>query len=74
MRSYRSRRQNRKSNKKNRVRGGDTEGDERCGKDFDTILIEGKIDKAKNRRNYVLAGSTATGFIIQYEYNISITN
>ena len=33
MRSYRSRRQNRKSNKKNRVRGGDTEGDERCGKD-----------------------------------------
>jgi serine/threonine protein kinase len=49
-------------------------GDERCGKDFDTILIEGKIDKAKNRRNYVLAGSTATGFIIQYEYNISITN
>jgi hypothetical protein len=33
MRSYRSKRQNRKSNKKNRVRGGDTEGDERCGKD-----------------------------------------
>jgi len=33
MRSYRSRRQNKKSNKKNRVRGGDTEGDERCGKD-----------------------------------------
>jgi hypothetical protein len=33
MRSYRSKRQNRKSNKKNRVRGGDSEGDERCGKD-----------------------------------------
>ena len=49
-------------------------GDERCGKDFDTILINGKIDEAKNRRNYVLAGTTLTGFIIQYEFNIRITN
>lgn len=49
-------------------------GDARCGKDFDTILIDGTIDKSKKRRDYVLAGSTATGFIIQYEYKISITN
>jgi serine/threonine protein kinase len=48
--------------------------DERCGKDFDTIVINGKIDEAKNRRNYVLAGTTLTGFIIQYEFNIKITN
>lgn len=49
-------------------------GDERCGKDFDTILIEGKIDDSKKKRNYVLAGSTQTGFIIQYEYEITIKN
>jgi hypothetical protein len=33
MRSHKVRRQNRKSKKNNRVRGGDTEGDERCGQD-----------------------------------------
>jgi serine/threonine protein kinase len=47
-------------------------GDARCGKDFDTILIEGKIDAAKKKRSYVLAGSTQTGFIIQYEFDITI--
>jgi len=49
-------------------------GDARCGKDFDTILIEGKIDDSKKKRNYVLAGSTQTGFIIQYEYEITLKN
>jgi serine/threonine protein kinase len=49
-------------------------GDSRCGKDFDTIVISGEVDVNKNRRNYVLAGTTLTGFIIQYEYNIRITN
>ena len=49
-------------------------GDARCGKDFDTIYIEGKADRLKTKRNYVLAGSTATGFIIQYEFNITVTN
>lgn len=49
-------------------------GDARCGKDFDTILINGVIDDAKKRRNYVLAGTTVTGFIIQYEFNIRTTN
>lgn len=47
-------------------------GDARCGKDFDTILIEGQIDDSKKKRNYVLAGSTQTGFIIQYEFEITI--
>jgi len=47
-------------------------GDARCGKDFDTILIEGNIDGAKKKRSYVLAGSTQTGFIIQYEFDITI--
>ena len=49
-------------------------GDSRCGKDFDTILIEGTLDAEKVKREYVLAGSTATGFIIQYEFNITINN
>lgn len=49
-------------------------GDERCGADFDTIFIKGRIDEAKKKRNYVLAGSTATGFIIQYEFSITVTN
>lgn len=49
-------------------------GDARCGKEFDTILIEGQIDDSKKKRSYVLAGSTQTGFIIQYEFEIQITN
>ena len=49
-------------------------GDARCGKEFDTIVIEGEIDESKKKRNYVLAGSTQTGFIIQYEFEISIKN
>lgn len=49
-------------------------GDERCGKDFDTIVINGKVDDSKKKRNYVLAGATQTGFIIQYEFSITIKN
>jgi serine/threonine protein kinase len=47
-------------------------GDARCGKDFDTILIEGDVDDAKVKRDYILAGSTKTGFIIQYEFSVSV--
>jgi len=49
-------------------------GDARCGKDFDTILIEGEVDETKRKRDYILAGSTKTGFIIQYEFSISVKN
>lgn len=49
-------------------------GDARCGKEFDTILIEGEVDEAKNKRDYILAGSTKTGFILQYEFSISVKN
>ncbi len=49
-------------------------GDARCGKDFDTILIEGVVDEAKNKRDYILAGSTSTGFILQYEFSVSVKN
>lgn len=49
-------------------------GDARCGKDFDTILIEGEVDEAKKKRDYILAGSTRTGFIIQYEFSVSVKN
>jgi len=47
-------------------------GDAMCGKDFDTILIEGEVDDAKSKRDYILAGSTKTGFIIQYEFSVSV--
>jgi serine/threonine protein kinase len=49
-------------------------GDPKCGKDFDTILVSGVIDNLKKTREYVIAGSTKTGFIIQYEYSITVTN
>jgi hypothetical protein len=49
-------------------------GDARCGKDFDTILVTGEVDTSKKKRDYVIAGSTKTGFIIQYEYSLTITN
>lgn len=46
-------------------------GDERCGKNFDTIEIRGQIDQSKNKRKYILAGSTQSGFLIQYDIIIS---
>ena len=46
-------------------------GDSRCGKEFDTIIVSGPIDFSKNLRQYVLAGSTSAGFIIQYEFVVS---
>lgn len=49
-------------------------GDARCGKDFDTILIEGEVDEAKKKREYILTGSTKTGFILQYEFSVSLKN
>ena len=46
-------------------------GDARCGKEFDTIVVSGPINFEKDKRNYVLAGSTRAGFLIQYEFDIS---
>ena len=46
-------------------------GDARCGKEFDTIVLSGKVDFAKETRKYVLAGTTAAGFLIQYEFSIA---
>ncbi len=46
-------------------------GDARCGKEFDTILVTGPVDFEKEKRNYILAGSTRAGFLIQYEFDIS---
>lgn len=48
-------------------------GDARCGKEFDTIEITGFTDTSKDKRNFVLAGTTQTGFIIQYEFELTIT-
>ena len=45
-------------------------GDERCGSEFDTIVISGPVNFEKKKREYVLAGSTSAGFIIQYEFSI----
>lgn len=44
--------------------------DKRCGDNFDTIMVSGKIQTGKVARDYVLAGSTKTGFIIQYNFTV----
>jgi serine/threonine protein kinase len=49
-------------------------GDARCGKEFDTIVISGEISGNKDSRDYILAGSTRTGFIIQYEFTVKKEN
>lgn len=45
-------------------------GDARCGKEFDTIVVSGPVNFEKKKREYVLAGSTSAGFIIQYEFSV----
>ena len=45
-------------------------GDERCGSEFDTIVVSGPVNFDKKIRDYVVAGSTSSGFIIQYEFSI----
>ena len=44
--------------------------DKRCGQNFDTIVISGELQSGKKERKYVLAGSTSTGFLIQYNFSI----
>ena len=44
--------------------------DKRCGNNFDTIVISGKLQSGKNSRDYVLAGSTKTGFLLQYNFTV----
>ena len=44
--------------------------DSRCGQNFDTVVISGEIQSGKALREYVLAGSTKTGFILQYNFSI----
>ena len=46
-------------------------GDARCGSEFDTIVVSGPVNYEKDKRNYVLAGSTRAGFLIQYEFDIT---
>lgn len=46
-------------------------GDARCGSEFDTIVVSGPVNFEKEKRNYVLAGSTRAGFLIQYEFEVS---
>ncbi len=45
-------------------------GDDRCGSEFDTIVVSGPVNFEKKKREYVLAGSTSAGFIIQYEFSV----
>ena len=45
-------------------------GDARCGSEFDTIVVTGPVNFEKEKRNYILAGSTRAGFLIQYEFDI----
>ena len=44
--------------------------DKRCGQNFDTIVISGSLQTGKDVREYVLAGSTKTGFILQYNFKV----
>ena len=44
--------------------------DKRCGENFDTVVISGQIQNGKSVREYVLAGSTKTGFILQYNFTV----
>lgn len=44
--------------------------DSRCGQNFDTVVISGEIQAGKSLREYVLAGSTKTGFILQYNFSV----
>jgi serine/threonine protein kinase len=46
-------------------------GDTRCGEEFDTITIAGPVNFDKEKRDYVLVGSTRAGFLIQYEFDIT---
>ena len=46
-------------------------GDARCGSEFDTIVVTGLVNFNKDKRSYVLAGSTRAGFLIQYEFDIT---
>ena len=46
-------------------------GDARCGSEFDTIVVTGPVNFDKDKRSYVLAGSTRAGFLIQYEFDIT---
>jgi len=45
-------------------------GDARCGSEFDTIIVTGPVNFEKKKRDYVLAGSTSAGFILQYEFSV----
>ena len=46
-------------------------GDKRCGANFDTIVIYGEIQPGSKKREYVLAGSTRTGFLLQYNFSVA---
>ena len=48
------------------------QGDKRCGSEFDTIIVSGPVNFEKKKRDYVLAGSTSTGFIMQYEFSVKM--
>lgn len=48
--------------------------DKRCGENFDTVVISGELQSGKSLREYVLAGSTKTGFILQYNFSVKEVN
>ena len=46
-------------------------GDARCGKDFDTLVVTGDLNTDSKKHDYVLAGSTKTGFLLNYNFSIT---
>lgn len=45
-------------------------GDARCGSDFDAIIISGTLNNDTKAHSYLLAGSTKTGFLLNYKFTI----
>jgi serine/threonine protein kinase len=48
-------------------------GDPRCGAEFDAVEVRGEIKGVDSSGDYVLSGSTLSGYDFSYGFNLSIT-
>lgn len=47
-------------------------GDQRCGDDFDTIIVAGKEPQTAGSVNYFVAGKTLSNFDFRYDFSVTI--
>jgi serine/threonine protein kinase len=47
-------------------------GDERCGADFDTIVLTGTEAEQSGSVNYFVSGRTSSGFEFRYDFSVTI--